>query len=69
MKFTLKALRVNKNLTQTEAAQALSVTRDTISNWENGKTFPSAEKIKEIEKLYDVKYDDIIFLPQHYAKA
>lgn len=65
--LTLKALRVNQNLTQSQAAQALKVTRDTISNWENGKTFPDVEKIKAIEKLYKVKYDDIIFLPSNNA--
>lgn len=35
MKVSLKAARVNANLTQIEAAKKLNVTKDTIANWEN----------------------------------
>ena len=61
MKLTLKALRINKNLTQEEVGKKLGVTKDTISRWENAKSFPNVKQIKEIEKLYNVTYDDIIF--------
>lgn len=61
MKLTLKALRINNNLTQEEAGKKLGVTKDTISRWENAKSFPNVKQIKEIEKLYNVTYDDIIF--------
>ena len=62
MKLSLKAARTNVNLTQQQAADELKVSRDTISNWETGKSFPDALKIREIEKLYNIAYDDIIFL-------
>lgn len=65
MKLTLKALRINKNLTQEEVGKKLGVTKDTISRWENAKSFPNVKQIKEIEKLYNVTYDDIIFLPNN----
>lgn len=61
MKLTLKAARVNNKLTQKEAAEKLGVTRDTISNWERGKSFPDAIQIRDIEKLYQIAYDNIIF--------
>ena len=64
MAITLKAARVNKNLNQQQAAKALDVSVDTLSNWENGKTFPSVPQIKKIEETYGVEYGDIIFLPQ-----
>lgn len=64
MGFTLKALRVNKNITQAEAGLELGVTSDTISSWENGKSFPNVPQIEKIKELYGVSYDDIIFLPQ-----
>lgn len=67
MKITLKAARVNAGLSQKAAGERIRVSKDTISNWENGRSFPSAEKIKEIEKVYKVKYDDLLFLKQHYA--
>lgn len=67
MKVSLKAARANANLTQTEAAKRIGVTKDTISNWENGKSFPDALKIRDIERVYNVVYDDIIFLPNNYT--
>lgn len=63
MAITLKALRVNAGLTQQEAADALKVTPETISNWERAKSFPTVPQIKEIEKLYSTSYADIQFLP------
>lgn len=61
--MTLKALRVNAGYTQVEAAKALTITPETLSNWERGKSFPTVPQIKEIEKLYSTKYADIQFLP------
>lgn len=67
MKVTLRAARTNANLTQSEAAKKLNVSKDTISNWEKAKSFPDALKIRDIEQVYGVSYDDIIFLPLNYA--
>lgn len=48
----LKEKRVELNLTQEEVGEKLFVTRQTISNWENGKTLPDiVEDIKKKEKL------------------
>ncbi|HFR3225608.1 TPA: helix-turn-helix transcriptional regulator [Streptococcus suis] len=62
--WTLKMLRVRKDLTQKEAGELVGVTGDTWANWENHKTFPDVQKIVEIEKAFDVSYDDIKFLPE-----
>lgn len=59
--MTLKALRVNAGYTQIEAAKALGVTPETLSNWERAKSFPTVPQIKEIEKLYSTSYADIQF--------
>lgn len=67
MKVTLKAARVNANYTQEKAAKALDVSRDTIRNWENGKSFPSIKQVEKILNLYCVKLDDIIFLNKNYT--
>ena len=67
MKITLRAARVNKGLRQNEAAKKIGVTRDTLRNWETGKSFPDAVKIKKIEDVYGVGYNDIIFLPKDYT--
>lgn len=67
MKVTLKAARVNAGLSQKKAGERIKVSKDTIANWEKGRSFPSAEKIKDIERVYKVKYDDLIFLTHKYA--
>lgn len=55
------------NLTQKEAAEKLGVSKDTVGSWERGKSFPSVSKIPLIEKVYHIKYENIIFLPNNYA--
>lgn len=67
IKMTLKALRINNNYTQQEAGEKLGVTKDTISRWENARSFPDAMQIKAIEKLYNVTYNNIIFLGKNDA--
>ena len=62
MAITLKAARVNRGLTQAEAAQGLGITPITLSAWENGRGYPDVPAIKRIEKLYGIAYADIIFL-------
>lgn len=61
MSITLKAARVNKNMTQAEAAKALGIAVDTIRQYEAGNTFPDVPMIRKIEDLYSVSYNDINF--------
>lgn len=67
LKITLKAARINAGLSQTDAAITIGVSRDTISNWERGKSYPNADHILRIENAYGVEYDNLIFLPRDYA--
>lgn len=63
LKISLKAARVNTGLSQKRVANTLGISNKTLSSWENGDTFPSAKYIALLCKLYNVSYDDIIFLP------
>jgi putative transcriptional regulator len=67
MSITLKAARVNKNLNQKEAAKLIGISLDTLANYEKAKSFPDVPVITRIEKVYGIKYSDIIFLPRNYA--
>lgn len=60
-KITLKAARVNVDLTQKEAAEKLGVSIKTLWNWENGECVPPSDKIDPICELYDIHYDNLIF--------
>lgn len=61
MQITLKALRVNKGLTQEKTAKDLEISVETWANYENGKTFPDVPMIQRIEKYFNVKYENINF--------
>ena len=67
MPMTLKSARVNKGLTQAQAAQKIGVTVDTLSNYERGKSFPDVPVIQKIEIVYGVPYSELIFLPKNYG--
>jgi len=67
MPITLKAARVNANLTQAEASKLIGVNIDTIRNWERGESYPSVPHLKKIERVYEVSYNDLIFLPKDNA--
>ena len=63
LKITLKAARVNAGLSQKNVADHLGLSNKTICSWVKGDTFPSADYIDKLCKLYGVSYDNIIFLP------
>ena len=67
MKITIKAARVNKNLSQKEAAKLIGVSKDTVGSWDRGKSMPNSKYIPAIEKVYEVSYGDLIFLQQKDA--
>lgn len=60
-KISLKAARINAELTQKQAAKSINVCRDTLRNWENGKGEPRASQLKELCTLYKCP-ENIIFL-------
>lgn len=62
IKVTLKTARELKKLSQEEAAEQIGVSVDTLSNYERGKTFPDVKTLKCIEEVYEVSYNQLIFL-------
>ena len=49
----IKSLRVEKNITQQQLADLLSVAKSTIGMWENNKREPDIETIKQIAEILD----------------
>ena len=58
----LKELRKEKKLTQTELAQFLCTTQDSISLWELGKSYPDIPTLIKIAKFFDVSSDYLLGL-------
>lgn len=62
MKFgeQIRKCRTQQSLTQQDAADYLHVTRQTISNWENGKSYPDLNMLLTISDLYHVSVDALL---------
>lgn len=56
----LRAARAKCGLTQEQAAEKLYVTRQTVSNWENEKSYPDIVSIVKISELYGVSLDELL---------
>ena len=54
IELSLKAARVNANLTQKQVAEKLGKNPMTIASWEKGKTSPSIKNLYRLCKLYGV---------------
>ncbi len=57
----IKNFRTAKQMTQDELAQQLNVTRQAVSNWENGKTQPDIETLHKIAEILDVTIEELIY--------
>lgn len=53
-------LRKEKNITQQELSEILGVSRQAISRWEMGTSFPSVENFLQLSRLYNVSIDFLI---------
>lgn len=53
-------LRKNKKLSQEQLAEEINVTRQTISNWENGKFYPDIDALVRISKYFNISLDDLL---------
>lgn len=56
----LKAARKQLGLTQREVAEKLGVVESCYANWEQGRTEPNIEMLRNLGKLFDVSIDDLI---------
>ncbi len=63
----LKHARKNKRLTQNEVAEQLGVDFTTVSKYENDKSQPDNETLKELAGLYEVSIDWLLTgkMPDH----
>lgn len=55
----LMALRKKHGYSQQELADMISVTRQTISNWECGQGAPALDKALELARIYNISLDDL----------
>ena len=57
---TIKSLRVENNMTQTQLASLLFTSQDTISLWERNKSLPDVKSVIKMASIFVVSTDYIL---------
>ena len=56
----IRELRKERKLTQTQLAELLATTQDTISLWELGKSYPDLPSLVRLCDIFDVSADYLL---------
>ena len=64
----IKFYRKKNQLTQDDIAAACNVTRQAVSNWENGKTQPDIQTLSMLASTLEVSEEDLIYGPSDSEK-
>lgn len=57
---TIYRLRTEKNMSQGDLADALGVSRQSVSKWETGNATPDLERLVKMAKLFGVTLDELV---------
>lgn len=58
--WKIQTLRKSRSMSQDELAASLSVSRQAVSQWENGQTAPSIDSIIGLHRLFSVPIDALL---------
>ena len=61
----IKEIRLDRGLSQQRMGEILSVSQDTISLWEKGKSVPTAEFLILIARNFEVSVDYVLCLKDY----
>ena len=56
----IKELRKAQNINQDDLAERLYVSRQTISNWENDKSYPDIQSVLLLSEIFSVSIDNLL---------
>lgn len=56
----LQFLRKRENMTQEQLAEALEVSRQSVSKWESDSTYPETDKLLQLTELFHCTLDDLM---------
>ena len=69
----LKDARMKSGFTQEMVAEKINVSRQTISNWENEKSYPDIISVIELSSLYSISLvpdqEPVVFVEKQKEKA
>lgn len=58
--ISIREQRERLGMTQEDLAQACMVSRQTISNWENGKTLPDIQSLTYLAEVFGITVDNLV---------
>ena len=63
MKFgdNLRKIRKSKKMSQEQLAEKMNVTRQSVSKWENGESYPEMNNIFELCKVFNCKLNELVY--------
>jgi len=61
----IKEIRTEQGLSQQKFGELLSVSQDTVSLWENGKSVPTPEILIAIATQFEVSVDYILCIKEY----
>lgn len=53
--------RTQKSMSQTDLANALDVSRQSVSKWENNSAVPDLDRIIKMSELFEISLDELVF--------
>lgn len=56
----IQKLRKEKGLSQERLAEMLDVSRQAVSKWESGQTYPEIDKLIKLSDLFNVTLDELV---------
>ena len=60
IKNQVRAYRSQLGMSQEELGEAVYVTRQTVSNWETGKSYPDIQSLLRLSSLFGISLDQLI---------
>lgn len=58
----LKIYREKSGLSQSQLAAKLNISRQAVSKWENGKTFPDIQNLILLSNIFQITLDELVMV-------
>lgn len=65
---TIYKLRTERNLSQGDLAEALEVSRQSVSKWENNSAVPELDKLVKLSEVFGVTLDELVLEKKPWKK-
>lgn len=65
----LRTARVQSGMSQEQLAEVLAVSRQTISNWENSRSYSDIERVMRMSELYHLSLDEMLRGDERMVKS